>query len=151
MTVITQSRRAFSMMCAVKVNIQAKADVVWKILTDAEGFPRWNSTVTRIEGQIAEGQRIRLFVPGTDRSFTPTISDFVPNQRMVWTGGFSPVFKGVRVFALTSNGDDSTNFAMEERFSGLMLPIARGAMPNFGPIFETYANDLKRESERLRA
>ncbi|HEV7366235.1 MAG TPA: hypothetical protein VGN76_10355 [Gemmatimonadales bacterium] len=29
---------------------------------------------------------------------TPTVSGVVPNERMTWTGGFAPVFKGVRTF-----------------------------------------------------
>jgi hypothetical protein len=39
--------------------------------------------------------------------------------------------------------EGSTDFAMEERFSGLMLPLVRRSLPDFGPIFERYANDLK--------
>jgi hypothetical protein len=37
---------------------------------------------------------------------------------------------------------------MEEHFSGLMLPLAKKAMPDFGPIFARYAVDLKKEAER---
>lgn len=66
---------------------------------------------------------------------------------MTWTGGFAPVFKGVRTFALKSANDGSTDFTMEERFAGIMLPLVRGSMPDFGPVFERYANDLKREAE----
>jgi hypothetical protein len=117
-------------------------------LTDAQGFPRWNSTVSSIEGQIRDGERLRLRAPGTDRTFTPTVSGVVPNERMTWTGGFAPLFRGVRTFALQQRDDGSTDFAMEERFSGLMLPLAKGSLPDFGPIFERYANDLKREAER---
>jgi hypothetical protein len=69
---------------------------------------------------------------------------------MNWTGGFAPFFKGVRSFALMPREDGSTDFAMEERFSGLMLPLAKGSLPDFGPIFERYANDLKNEAERVR-
>ena len=32
---------------------------------------------------------------------------------------------------------------MEERFSGLVLPLLRGSLPDFGPVFERYADDLK--------
>ena len=135
------------MSCRVEVNIQAKAERIWSLLTDAKDFPRWNSTVTGIEGQIREGERLRLHVPGTQRTFTPTVSGVVPNQRMTWTGGFAPMFKGVRTFELKPRSDGSTDFAMEERFSGLMLPLAKGSMPDFGPVFETYANDLKRAAE----
>jgi hypothetical protein len=58
-------------------------------------------------------------VPGTDRTFTPRVSDVVPNERMTWTGGVSPIFKGVRTFQLTPRSDGTTDFAMQERFSGL--------------------------------
>ena len=39
---------------------------------------------------------------------------------------------------------------MEERFSGLMLPLAKASMPDFGAVFATYANDLKPAAEAAR-
>jgi hypothetical protein len=145
---ITQTRSAFSLMCRVEVNIQATPHRIWKLLTDAPGFPRWNSTVAGIEGEIRAGGKLRVSVPGTDRTFTPTVSGFVTNERMTWTGGFAPMFKGVRAFELKPRNDGSTDFTMQERFSGLMLPLAKGSMPDFGPVFTAYAKDLKREAER---
>lgn len=135
------------MTCGVALEIRASAGRIWSLLTDANGFPRWNSTVTRVEGQIREGERLRVHVPGTDRTFTPRVSGMVLDERMTWTGGFSPVFKGVRTFELRPSDDGSTEFVMEERFSGLMLPFVKGSMPDFGPVFERYANDLKHEAE----
>jgi hypothetical protein len=145
---VIQTRGAFSMLCSVEVNIRASAQEIWRLLTDAKGFPRWNSTVASIEGEIRDGERLRISVPASTRSFTPTVSGFVPNQRMTWTGGFAPMFQGVRIFQLNSRNDGSTDFNMQERFSGLMLPMIKGSLPDFGPIFERYANDLKREAER---
>jgi hypothetical protein len=137
------------MECAVEVTIRAPATVVWAILTDAAGFPHWNSTVTKIEGEIREGGRLRLHVPGTTRTFTPTVTGIVPNERMTWTGGLAPLFKGVRTFILTPRDSASTDFAMTERFSGLILPLAQRSLPDFGPVFRTYANDLKQQAERV--
>jgi hypothetical protein len=145
---ITQTRSAFALVCGVEINIRATAQKVWSILTDTEGFPRWNSTVTKIEGQIREGERLVLHVPGTDRTFTPMVSGVVPNERMTWSGGFAPMFKGARTFVLKPRADGSTDFAMEERFSGLMLPLVKGALPDFGPVFASYARDLQREAEQ---
>jgi hypothetical protein len=147
---VTQTQRAFFLACRVEVNIRANATVIWGLLTHAQDFSRWNSTVSSIEGQIREGERLRLHVPGTDRTFTPKVSGVVANERMAWTGGFAPLFKGVRTFALRQRDDASTDFAMEERFSGLMLPFARRSMPDFGPVFERYANDLKRKRNTPR-
>lgn len=148
--VVTQTHRSLSLACSVEANIRAKAAVIWSLLTDAQDFSRWNSTVSSIEGQIREGERLRLHVPGTDRTFTPKVSNVVPNERMTWTGGFAPIFKGVRTFTLRPRNDGSTDFVMEERFSGLMLPFVKSSLPDFGPIFARYANDLKREAERAR-
>ena len=146
---VKKTHSTFALICGVEVNITASAPDIWSILTDANGFSRWNSTVTSIEGQIREGERLRLRVPGTDRIFTPKVSGFVPNERMNWTGGFAPIFKGVRTFELSPGKDGSTDFAMEERFSGLILPLIKGSLPDFGPIFQRYASDLKREAERV--
>ena len=144
----TEIRSAFSLACRVELKINAKAERVLNLLIDAKDFPRWNSTVTAIEGQIREGEQLRLHVPGTNRTFTPKVSGLVPCERMTWTGGFAPLFKGVRTFELKARADGSTDFLMEERFSGLMLPLVMSSLPEFPPIFERYANDLKREAER---
>lgn len=146
---ITQSQTAFSLACSVEVNIRASADRIWALLTNAQDFPRWNSTVAGIEGRIAEGEKLRLRVPGTDRVFTPTVSGVVPNARIIWTGGVAPIFKGIRTFNLKPRSDRTTDFTMEERFSGLALPMAKNSLPDFGPVFERYALDLKKEAERI--
>ena len=62
--VFTKSAKALGMTCTVSVNVRAPAKIVWSLLTDAKGFPRWNSTVTGIDGEIREGQRLKLHVPG---------------------------------------------------------------------------------------
>jgi hypothetical protein len=36
---------------------------------------------------------------------------------------------------------------MRETFAGVMLPMIRGSLPDFAPVFETYAQDLKRAAE----
>ena len=148
---ITQTRHAFSLLCRVEVNIQSPPERIWRLLTDAQDFHHWNSTVTAIEGEIRDGQRIRIHVPGTDRTFTPVVSNVVPDARMTWTGGFAPLFKGVRTFELTPHPGGSTTFLMQERFFGLMLPFVGRALPDFGPVFERYATDLKREAEYAQA
>ncbi len=147
---IIRTQSALSLACRVDVNILAPAERVWALLTDAKGFPRWNSTVTGIDGEIREGGKLRVHVPGTERVFAPTVSGVVPNARMTWTGGVAPLFKGVRTFELRPKSDGTTDFAMTERFSGLMMLVAKRSLPDFGPIFSRYAGDLKREAERSR-
>jgi hypothetical protein len=144
---ITQDRRSFSLTCSVEILIHATPEKIWSILTDAAGHARWNSTVARMEGEIAEGSRFKLWVPGETRTFTPKVSDVVTNRRMTWTGGFAPLFKGVRDFTLRPDMDGATEFTMTEHFTGLILPLVGRKLPDFGPIFKAYAEDLKREAE----
>jgi len=144
-----KTRRTFRMTCSVGCTIQASPDRVWSLLTDAAGFPRWNTTVTRIGGTIALGQKLRIEVPAAPgRTFQPKVTAFEPVERMVWSDGAAPMFKGVRTFTVAPAKGGGTAFAMHEEFTGVMLPMIAGSLPDFGPIFETYAADLKREAER---
>jgi uncharacterized protein YndB with AHSA1/START domain len=80
----TRTSSAFAMTCGVEINIEASAEIVWSLLTDAKGFSRWNSTITAIEGEIREGERLRLHVPGTNRTFTPRV--WVSYPHGAWSG-----------------------------------------------------------------
>jgi hypothetical protein len=144
-----KTRSTFRMTCSVKCTIHAEPERVWSLLTDAPGFARWNSTVTSIGGTIALGEKLAIQVPAAlGRTFKPRVTAFEPRARMVWSDGAAPMFKGVRTYEVTTRADGVTEFAMTEVFSGVMLPLVAGSLPDFGPIFETYATDLKREAER---
>jgi hypothetical protein len=143
-----KTESTFRMECAVGVNVRAAPKTIWTMLTNAADFPRWNSTVKSIEGDIALGNKLALRAAiAPDRVFKPKVSELVPEKRMVWSDGAAPMFKGVRVFTLASRPDGSTDFSMVETFSGIMLPLIKGSLPDFGPPFEQYAADLKREAE----
>ena len=143
-----QTNGTFRMACAIRTTIHARAETIWSLLTDAAAFPRWNSTVTSIEGSIAEGERLAVKVPAAPgRVFKPRVSRVEAGRSMLWSDGFAPMFKGARTYTLTPNADGSTEFAMREELSGLMLPMIKGSLPDFGPVFEAYAADLKRAAE----
>lgn len=137
----------FRMECRVSINIHAKPERIWALLTNAADFPRWNSTVTSIKGAIQQGQKLELRVPISDRTFTPRVTELVPLQRMVWSDGMAPMFKGERTFTLTPQADGTTDFEMVEIFSGVMLPMIKGTLPDFAPVFDRYALDLKSAAE----
>jgi len=138
----------FRMDCSVSCNIAAKPERVWALLTDAPGFSRWNSTVTSIGGEIALGQKLAIRVPAAPKQvFKPKVTKLEPCRTMEWSDGVAPMFRGVRTYTLTPKPDGSTDFSMVEVFAGLMLPMIKGSLPDFVPVFETYAKDLKREAE----
>ena len=146
-----QTKNTFSMTCRVETAIHAKAEDIWELLTDAKRFSSWNSTISAIDGNIQEGERIRIHVPGTDRTFTPKVSGIVPNKSMTWSNGFAPIFKGSRSFELRQDTNGSTGFIMAERFSGLVFALIKNKLPDFRLIFERYALDLKKEAELCSA
>jgi uncharacterized protein YndB with AHSA1/START domain len=142
-----KTESAFRLQYKVQTFIKASPAHVWAKLTDANQFNQWNSTVTSIEGPIALGQRLAITVPvAPGRVFRPKVVRFVPDQIMVWRDGFLPPFRGTRTFTLVSR-NGGVDFDMTEVFEGLALPFIKGSLPDFGPIFDRYAADLKRACE----
>lgn len=143
-----KTKSAFRMEYSAGINIKAKPDRVWALMTNAGDFPRWNSTIKSIQGKIALGETIKLIASiAPTRTFNLKVIEFVPQKMMVWSDG-NAIFKGVRMYALTSKADGSTDFTMSEVYTGLMLPMIAGSLPDFGPAFEQYVSDLKREAEK---
>jgi hypothetical protein len=148
MTAATKNESTFRLEYAVAVSIRARPEDIWARLTNAAAFPSWNSTVTSIEGEIAQGQRLKIRVPlAPGRTFKPRVTSLEAGKRMVWSDGMAPMFKGERTFVLTPRGDGTTEFTMSEKFAGLMLPMIKGSLPDFRPAFDQYAADLKRACE----
>jgi hypothetical protein len=148
MTAATKNESTFRLEYTVAVSIHARPEDIWARLTNAAAFPSWNSTVTSIQGEIVQGQRLAIRVPiAPDRVFKPRVTSLEPGKRMVWSDGMAPMFKGERTFVLTPKADGTTEFAMSETFAGLMLPMIKKSLPDFRPVFEQYAADLKRACE----
>ncbi|MBL8743964.1 MAG: SRPBCC domain-containing protein [Myxococcales bacterium] len=138
---------AFRMSVTVKTEIAANADAVWARLTDAAGYTSWNSTLESLEGSIVLGGSVSMKVPeAPGRTFKVKVVAFEPGRLMVWRDGFFPMFEGSRIFTLTPRGARTT-FEMSETFRGLMLPLIKKSLPDFGPIFDRYAADLKKVCE----
>ena len=144
-----KTKSAFRMEYSAGINIKAKPERVWALMTNAADFPRWNSTVKSMEGKIGMGEVVRLVATiAPTRSFNLKVIEFVPEKKMVWTDEkTNPMFKGVRTYILSPKADGSTDFTMSEVYTGLMLPMIAGSLPDFRPAFEQYLADLKREAE----
>lgn len=130
--------------------IAASVNTVWSILEDGSSYPAWGSGVERVEGDIADGQRIKVFSsvsPG--RAFPVKVSIDRAAGRMTWSGGMPlGLFHGVRTFSLTPAADDGTAFTMREEFSGPLLGLIGRSIPDLGPSFEQFASALKARAEQ---
>ena len=134
---------------SVKKTIAASADQVWALLTDAAGYPEWNSTIVSLEGRIALGNRIKLVsTVNPKRAFKLTVSEMDEPRRMVWSDGMPlGLFRGVRTFTLTPADDGATTFEMVEEFSGLLEPLISKSIPDMSDSFEEFGESLKRAAE----
>ena len=146
--VSTASRSLFRRECSVTAEIDAGPDRIWQLLTDADDMVRWNSTLTSMAGTIGPGGKVRMEVPEAPGTvFEIEVTSFTPPHEMIWTQGNPIMFRGVRTYRLTPLSAGTTKFEMIEVFSGLALPMAAGRLPDFKPIFERFAADLKSEAE----
>ncbi len=135
---------------STSIAIRARAETIWSLLTDSGSYPNWNSTVEKVTGKIAQGEKVTVFTkaaPG--RAFPLTVTEFEPYRTMVWSGGMPlGLFRGTRTYVLTPSKDGSVEFAMREEFSGLLAPLITRSILDLQPAFDAFAADLKRQAER---
>jgi uncharacterized protein YndB with AHSA1/START domain len=141
----TTVKTRFHRETTVSIDIQADSSTVWALLTKASDYPRWNSTVTAIEGRIAPGETIRLKSKlDAKRVFKLKIKTFEPDHLLIWGDG-----QGQRKFTLEKKQDGMLRFTMSERIGGLLFPLYAKMIPSFDQSFEQFAADLKKESELI--
>jgi len=140
------TRTTFHRETTVSTTIKADEAIIWALLTNASDYPRWNSTVTSIQGNIALGEKIVLkSTLDAKRSFTLKVKEFQPAKELVWGDG-----KGQRTYTLQNNGDGTVTFSMTERIGGLMFPMYAKYIPSFDASFNAFAADLKKEAELIQ-
>jgi hypothetical protein len=142
-----KTKSTFRQSVRVDVDIKATPKKIWSLLTNVADTPSWNSTITQIDGRVALGEQLKIKVPISTRTFNVKVDILEPHSRLVWSDG-NAMFRGVRTYRLTPKGGGSTAFSMEEVFTGFMLPLIGLSLPDFKPVFEQYAADLKKEAER---
>jgi len=129
--------------------INAPAETIWNVLTDVQNFPEWEPNVSKVEGQAGLGQKITVHTKFSDRAFPVTVSEFIPNSRMVWSSGMPlGLFKGARTFTLTPV-DGGVQVKTREEFGGLLLPLFKGQIGDLQPTFDAFADALKTKVESL--
>jgi hypothetical protein len=131
------------------VTIQADPPTIWAILEDVSNYPTWDSGVLNVEGRLEPGEKLKLTSEANPkRAYPIRVAEVVPNQKMVWTGGMPlGLFKGIRTYKLSPQGNGQTRFVMREEFSGPMLPMIWKSMPDLQPSFDKFASGLKRRAE----
>jgi hypothetical protein len=135
------------------ITIEATPEAIWAVLTDATAYPEWDPYCVKLEGRIAAGEKLKAFSklsPG--RAFPVKVTELIKNQRMTWSGGMPfGLFKGERTFTLAPKNPGAVEFTMREVFSGPMLALIGGSIPDMTDAFEKFALGLKKRAEGARA
>jgi len=141
----TTEKKTFNRTTSVSTDIKADPAIVWKLLTTASDYPRWNSTVISVDGNIAAGEKIRLkSALAPKRTFKLQVKEFLKEERLVWGDG-----QGNRLYTLVKKNETVT-FSMVEKIGGLMFPMYAKYIPSFDQSFEQFAADLKKEAETIQ-
>jgi hypothetical protein len=139
------TKKTFSRETAVSIDIQADKSIIWALLTNASDYPRWNPTVTSLEGKIAMGEKIQLKSYLDDkRVFKLKVKELDADNKLVWGDAM-----GQRIFKLKTIGTGLTNFSMNEKIGGPLFPLFAKMIPPFDESFEKFASALKTEAETI--
>ena len=139
----TTTKRLFSRETSVSISINAPSKLIWSLLTEASQYPKWNSTVLSIEGNISPGETIKLKSKlDPKRIFKLKVKQFVPAKKLAWGDAM-----GLRVYSLSEVGG-ATKFNMTEKIGGPIFPLFAKMIPPFDQSFEEFARDLKKAAEK---
>jgi hypothetical protein len=134
------------------VSIRATAEAVWAILTDGAGYSNWNPEISRVDGQMMLGKKIKAHVVlhgGKVQPVSVRVIELEPMRRMVWKAGMPlGLFTGLRTFNLTAHEAGIVEFTMLVQFRGLMSGLIAKSLGDRQPNIDAFAAGLKKWAER---
>lgn len=130
------------------IDIAASREVIWALLTDTAGYPKWNPTLSRVDGTMAQGETVTFYpIESRGRGFKTKVVEYDPESRMVCRGGMPlRLFSGSRIFQLGEAGR-RIRFEMIEEYSGLLEGLITRTMGDQQPSFDAFAAALKQAAE----
>ena len=138
---------------ATEILLPAPPEKVWLALTDFAAFRDWNPLVLDADGAAAAGASLRLLVAWPDMSgrrrwVRVRIDEWREGERLAWTGGPWPIFRGHHWFDLAPEGE-GTRLRHGEDMTGLFPWLARRTLATrFRPGYEALNRAV---AERLAA
>lgn len=131
------------------ITINASREKIWEILMDFENYPKWNSFIKSVSGNVKVGNQIQIKLQGM--TFKPVVLILNKNTELKWLGHlwFKGLFDGEHKFYLTSNGNAATHFEQSEKFSGILVTLFSKSLDKDIKIgFEKMNNELKFRAEK---
>jgi hypothetical protein len=136
-----------------EIEIDARPDRVWAVVTDFAAYPEWNPFIRRISGEPREGARleVRIEPPGARATtFKPTVRTVEANRELRWLGrllipGILNAEHSLRIEPLEGG---RSRFIQSERFSGVLAGLVKRTLAKTEAGFEQMNAALKARVEQ---
>ena len=138
---------------STEVWINSSPQQVWQVLTATAEYPSWNPMISRLSGELREGNVIE-FTEGTGSdgmTFRPKILRVRNAQELRWKGSVlvPGLFDGEHRFLLEQQGNQ-THLVQSEQFTGLLVgKLTQGILNETSDQMKAMNAALKQRSESL--
>jgi hypothetical protein len=141
---------------ATSTTIDAPPEVVWRVLTDLDGYGSWNPYYPRAEGNLAEGASVTLHAvlpggrTGVGRVRIRTVR---PQEELRWSSHlFLPgIMDADHRFRLVAAWSGRTRFEQDETLRGLLIPVGGSIVAQVRQGCEAMADALRARAEGIAA
>lgn len=142
------------MQLSSSIEIEARADEVWSVLTDFRSYSEWNPSILTSEGEARVGARLTNQMRkegGGSITFRPRVLVADPGRELRWLGHlFVPgIFDGDHRFLIEEVGAGRVRLTQAEKLSGVLVPFMRGVRESTTADFVAMNSALKERTEAL--
>lgn len=118
------------MRIETEVRINATAEKVWQVLTDFNGYPKWNPFITSLEGEVKVGKEIKVVL--ADMTFKPIVKSYEPFKKFSWLGKLwiKGLFDGHHQFEIIEESAGYVILKHSEDFKGVLVPLFKKKLNN---------------------
>ncbi len=138
-----------------ETEIDAPAELVWRVVSDLPSYEQWNPFIVRAAGELRVGARLDITIaaPGVrPATFRPRILDLEPGRLIRWKGQLwiPGLFDGRHALSVEDLGEGRSRFTTHEDVSGVLTPLLRKTMRASQQGFDEMAAALAGRARQLR-
>jgi hypothetical protein len=117
-----------------RIGVHAPAEVIWELISDVDGWSRWNPLYSKSSGSLHIGETLDLEVvlPGMKpQAAMATVLEWVPNEQLHYqTKGLGGLIRGTRYVEIEQLTDESCIVSNGEIMGGF---LGQRLAPSLGP------------------
>ena len=135
-----------------RIGVMAPPPVIWGLIEDLGGWPRWNPLYPQVSGRLGYGETLEmtLALPGRPtQTLRPTVIDWTPNELVHWKlSALGGLLKTTRYLEIETLSDTGCIFSNGEFFTGAAARwMPRALKRSIREGFAALGEAVKREAE----